>query len=141
MVVSGLSLQACAGHGILWCSQVFLIKSVTGLIHRFQFQHSCALNAVLNLSCATYSCAYVLQYFDKVGSLHAGLDQLNTISCATCTGFTPAAVRAIGSMQGLVELNLRGYMPLGSLQSLTALQALTGSLRHLLCIMAYASLL
>ncbi|KAL0021071.1 hypothetical protein WJX79_008602 [Trebouxia sp. C0005] len=55
-----------------------------------------------------------------------GLDKLNTISCANCTGFSSAAVRAIGSMHGLVELNLRGYMPLGSLQSLTALQALTG---------------
>jgi hypothetical protein len=62
--------------------------------------------------------------------LYAGLDKLNTISCANCTGFSPAAVRAIGSMHGLVELNLRGCMPLGSLQSLTALQALTGTLHR-----------
>lgn len=42
-------------------------------------------------------------------------------------------------MHGLVELNLRGYMPLGSLQSLTALQALTGALEHLQHVIACAS--
>ncbi len=71
--------------------------------------------------------------------LHAGLDKLNTISCANCTGFSSAAVRAIGSMHGLVELNLRGYMPLGSLQSLTALQALTGTLQKLYSVTSHAN--
>lgn len=71
--------------------------------------------------------------------LLAGLDKLNTISCANCTGFSSAAVRAIGSMQGLVELNLRGYMPLGTLQSLTALQALTGTLQRLYSVTSYAN--
>ncbi len=71
--------------------------------------------------------------------LHAGLDKLNTISCANCTGFSSAAVRAIGSMHGLVELNLRGYMPLGSLQSLTALQALTGTLQRVYSVTTHAN--
>lgn len=55
-----------------------------------------------------------------------GLQQLHGISCASCTGFMPAAVSAIGSMHGLLELNMKGPMSLGSLQSLTALKALTG---------------
>jgi hypothetical protein len=71
--------------------------------------------------------------------LHAGLDKLDTISCANCTGFSSAAVRAIGSMHGLVELNLRGYMPLGSLQSLTALQTLTGTLQKLYSVTSHAN--
>ena len=71
--------------------------------------------------------------------LHADLDKLNIISCANCTGFSSAAVRAIGSMHGLVELNLRGYMPLGSLQSLTALQALTGTLQNLRSVTSHAN--
>ena len=61
----------------------------------------------------------------------AGLVELRTLSCASCTGFRPTAVQALTSMQGLMELNLRGVMHspgLGTLHCLTALQALTRTL-------------
>ena len=61
----------------------------------------------------------------------AGLAELRTLSCASCTGFRPDAVQALASMKGLIELNLRGVMPSpgpATLRTLTALQALTGML-------------
>ena len=67
----------------------------------------------------------------SAGYCCAGLAELKTISCASCTGFAPAAVQALASMHRLVELNLRGLMPLATVHCLTALQALTGLLSFL----------
>lgn len=80
---------------------------------------------------STYAHTYCVVIHPSETFCCAGLAVLRTLSCASCTGFTPTAVQALAGMQGLIELNLRGVMHsagLGTLQFLTALQALTRTL-------------
>ena len=58
--------------------------------------------------------------------MSAELKELHTISSAGCGGVTAAGIQAVGGLQSLRELNLRGWMPNASLQALTALHTLHG---------------